>query len=453
MDDVLSDLRQALGFHVVDGSQEQVAQPYVEYIKTSWTGRGEQQDFLRFFIEVVRHFRGMSIFRPPSLLILMRRTRPLSDRDPVNMDLFIISKHEMDPEHTQSEVLTEILTRNPPGRTTPAGSSIQEYLNSLIKHQDHYYFKDTMANSSARGSGVNETVLLILGTWLLSQSYFVPTHQDQRRIVYAYCRSTDQVYSESKAFEQSVGTLMLRSGLLPSAGEGRGALDDDASSFQVVDEADIAEAFPLHSYANLLESLTIDSKRLNATNLSTYGHIEIAWTQNISRHMLLSKRAESYYLEIFALPCALQGGADHALNSMGISTDLMDEIECSYAALFNPSPESNLHKTLAWVVGLHRWCWCLHCTARRFRKHVLKTFKETRHRRRERLLGTGHRVIYDDQIRVLMERNAAQWNQTEFSNLWPRILVLDSHLQRARPWNFWVLFRDRRDTVQYWTFL
>lgn len=114
----------------------------------------------------------------------------------------------MGPEHTERDALTEILPGIPTVRTASAGSSIQEYLNSLIKHQDHYYFKDTTADSSARGSGVNETVLLILGTWLLSQSYFVPTHQDQRRIVYAYCRSTDQAYSESKAFEQSVGTLM-----------------------------------------------------------------------------------------------------------------------------------------------------------------------------------------------------------------------------------------------------
>lgn len=326
-------------------------------------------------------------------------------------------------------------------------------MNSLIKHQNHYYFKDTIADSSARGSGVNETVLLILGTWLLSQSYFVPTHQDQRRIVYAYCRSTDQDYSEVNAFDQSIGTLISKSGLLPNPGEGGGSSDDNASSLQVIDDAEISEAFPLHSYADLLESLSIDSKRLNATNLSTYSHVEITWTQNISRHMLLSKRAETYYLEVFALPCALQGGADHVLSSMGISTDLIDEIECSYATLFNPSSESNLHKTMAWAIGLHHWCRCLHCTAHRFKKNTLETLKGIKHRRRGNSLETGYRMEYDDQIRVLMERNASQWNQTEFRNLWPRILVLDAHLQRARPWNFWVLFRDRRDTVQYWTFL
>ncbi len=34
-----------------------------------------------------------------------------------------------------------------------------------------------------------------------------------------------------------------------------------------------------------------------------------------------------------------------------------------------------------------------------------------------------------------------------------RIQPLDQCLQDAKPWNFWVLLRDNRDTVQYWTFL
>lgn len=326
-------------------------------------------------------------------------------------------------------------------------------MNSLVSRQDHYYFKDTIANSSARKSRVNETVLLILGTWLLSQSYFVPGHQDQRRIVSAYCRSTDQDYSEANAFDQPIDRLISKSGLLPNPGEGRCVPDDDDLSSRVIDDAEMLEMFPLHSYANLLESLSIDSKRLNASNLSKYSHVEIAWTQNIARHMLLSKRSGFYYLEIFALPCALQAGADKVLSSMGISTDLVDEVECSYATLFNPSSESKLHRILAWIIGLHHWCWCLHCTARRFRKRTLERLNKTKRRRRASSTVTGCRMTCDDQIRVLMERNASQWNQTEFGNLWPRILVLDSHLQRARPWNFWVLFRDRRDTVQYWTFL
>lgn len=105
------------------------------------------------------------------------------------------------------------------------------------------------------------------------------------------------------------------------------------------------------------------------------------------------------------------------------------------------------------LTGLYHWCWCRNCTGRRFRKQILETLNDTKHRRRRGSLDTGYRVICDDQIRVLMARNASQWNQIEFGNLWPRILALDTHLQEARPWNLGVLFQDRSDTVQYWTFL
>lgn len=185
-------------------------------------------------------------------------------------------------------LLTNICPGTSVGQTASADSSVRGYLSSLVSSQDHYYFKDTIADSSARESRVDETVLLILGTWLLSQSYFVPTCQDQRHIVFAYCRSTDREYSEANAFEQPLRTLISKSGLLPNPGEGGGAFDDTVSTFQVIDDPEISEPFPLHSYPNLLESLSIDSNRLNTTNLSTYSYVEIAWTQNISRHMLVS---------------------------------------------------------------------------------------------------------------------------------------------------------------------
>lgn len=58
VEDLLSALQQALGFRTGDINQEQVCQPYIDYIQTSRTGRGERQDFLRFLVEVMRHFRG-----------------------------------------------------------------------------------------------------------------------------------------------------------------------------------------------------------------------------------------------------------------------------------------------------------------------------------------------------------------------------------------------------------
>jgi len=55
-----------------------------------------------------------------------------------------------------------------------------------------------------------------------------------------------------------------------------------------------------------------------------------------------------------------------------------------------------------------------------------------------------------------MEQSTSQrllnWIPDYFQVLWPRIIELEKHLQAARPWRFWVLFRDRRDTLQFWTF-
>ena len=52
-----------------------------------------------------------------------------------------------------------------------------------------------------------------------------------------------------------------------------------------------------------------------------------------------------------------------------------------------------------------------------------------------------------------MKKDATQWSQTEYAQLWPRIMALDAHLWQTKPWSFSVLFRDRRNTIQYWTFL
>lgn len=61
---------------------------------------------------------------------------------------------------------------------------------------------------------------------------------------------------------------------------------------------------------------------------------------------------------------------------------------------------------------------------------------------------------FDPFLRELAEEEACSWwDQGTFENLWARIVALDLCLDEARPWSFWVLLRDRRNTVQYWTFL
>ncbi|KAG7294035.1 hypothetical protein NEMBOFW57_004097 [Staphylotrichum longicolle] len=180
-----------------------------------------------------------------------------------------------------------------------------------------------------------------------------------------------------------------------------------------------------------LESLSVSPRRLNAVKLSTLGRVQFIWTANIARHLLLSRNGERHCLELFALPCALQsgGGNVNPLVKAGLlSTELVDEIEGSYATLQILAPLKTSDDRL-----LH---------------------KNNRARHHGSAASTC-RVKFDPRLEVLMQRDASQWqwDRTEFTQLWPRILALDAHLERTRPWSFWVIFRDRRDTVQYWTFL
>lgn len=63
-------LRRALGFD--SNHDEKLSEPYVQYIKSSWPGRGEKADYLRFFTEVVEHCKRLrSFFKPLSISMQM----------------------------------------------------------------------------------------------------------------------------------------------------------------------------------------------------------------------------------------------------------------------------------------------------------------------------------------------------------------------------------------------
>jgi hypothetical protein len=208
-----------------------------------------------------------------------------------------------------------------------------------------------------------------------------------------------------------------------------------------------------------VESLSITAQDLNLIKLTRLAHVRVLWTDNVSRHLLLSRRSQKWYLELFALPCTLQSGTQ-----VGLSVALADEIEASYANLFNPhahSPFSSwVHMFLGKIVGLQLWCWCLTCSSRRLRAKELTGLKHQTMAPRSEYRGERKRanwmlvnIPYDPSLHELAKHEATWWDQTEFENLWPRILTLERCLQEAKPWSFWVLLRDNRDTVQYWTFL
>jgi hypothetical protein len=282
------------------------------------------------------------------------------------------------------------------------------------------------------------------------QSYFVPTRHDQRRVVFAYCSRRKLAYSEDDALSIPVADLIAESGLHPSQYENSG-IEDSTLQQDILDSA-IAEPFAFHSSVGLLESLSIDSKRLNLVQLTSLGDVKLTWTTNISRHMLLSDHSNMKCLELFALPCSLQGGIEKIYAAMGVSTELIDEIEASYATLFRPVKASYLHKILIELPRLRFLCWCLDCSSYKLRKRTLRDLKQPK-KTGDLAWKNGIQAKYDPKLETLMERDASQWDQTEYRELWPRILALDEHLQKTKPWNFWIIFRDRRDTVQYWTFL
>jgi len=87
------------------------------------------------------------------------------------------------------------------------------------------------------------------------------------------------------------------------------------------------------------EILSINATRLNAFTLKVLSAVRVVWTQNVSRHMLLSKSGGRHELELFSLPCAF--GATTS-ESVGVSAELAQEIQESYTMLFNAWHPKNL---------------------------------------------------------------------------------------------------------------
>ncbi|SPN99227.1 uncharacterized protein DNG_02264 [Cephalotrichum gorgonifer] len=337
--------------------------------------------------------------------------------------------------------------------------TIQSYIDRLTDDHDHAYFKSLDIGSDIRRTQVQDNVFLILGLWMLMREYFVPSH-GKCHILWAYKiasttspSSSSSISSSSSShiqpppLEAPLSQLIETSSLLPSRSE---ASTHDEPLFPppqvagAANDTDIplsAISFGLHLSAGLTESLSIEARDLNLFRLTTLADVSILWTDNISRHLLLTRRGQRRHVELFALPCAMGTGAHDVLRDIGIPADVMHEIKLSYANLFNPAPPSALHRYLNGAVGLALWCWCLSCSSRRLRDRAFRD-------RRDAAL-----LPYDPLLRELAEHETSLWEQSEFENLWPRIVALERCLQEARPWNFWVLLRDSRDTVQYWTFL
>jgi hypothetical protein len=383
------------------------------------------------------------------------------------------------------------------------GDTMESYTNLLITVVK--YFEGAQADSSTKKSiqglldlisssaayaprnrdDVEDTVLYIIGTWALLLSSFIhlPMAGGLRKVMATYNLRTHGSPCGSQPYEDSLAGLIAGSGLLPapiqylpsdctvykqeslqtarplspsqpsSASSSIKRVDIGWSNFTYTDE-DLRRRVSLGFLHDLdsLESLTINATRLNAYTLNVFGAVDIAWTHNVSRHLLLSKRDGRHILEIFSLPCALNATS---LKLAGITTELAQEIEETYSLLFNAPHKTPRHAKLGKMFGIESFCWCRYCSMRQYRNRAIMSYKMFS---QHRTLGVKrvqrtHNTEYDPLLVKLISTEPSDWTPDIFPHMWARIVILEEHLEGAKPWSVWVLFRDRRDTLQFWTFL
>ncbi|KAI1861069.1 hypothetical protein JX265_009688 [Neoarthrinium moseri] len=390
-DRALQDLVEALGY---DFSRDrELASPYIASILSHWPGREPRMAYVDLLVQVIKLFSG---------------------------------------------------TSGVGGGNTV---SVQECIDHFID-SDHEYFKDGLPAGQVRTRTVTSSILIVLGSWTLMPRYFTPLPRgDQHRhIVSAYCKSRNINYDEIIAFKLPLPRLMEESCLLPNPSES-GPL---VRPFIAPASHEVQE-FELHRMDEI-ESLSIDARDLNLYKLVALGGVRIKWTDDICRHLLLVNQGGLTYLEIFAIPCAIHGGAEYVLEKGGIPAELAQDIKASYANLFNPVRLSRIHRIMKPILAMGYWCWCLSCSSRRLKTREFRKL-QANHNDSSSPRNRASTPPYDPLLSILAEAKAVPWDPTEFPNLWPRLLSLHEHMNRSRPWNFWVLFRDNRDTLQYWTFL
>lgn len=415
-------LAHALGFHAYP--DHLTAEPYLNYISNRNIFAGAEHEYLELLLLVVEHFR--------------------------------------------------------------ANKTVQVLLQQLVDSNVEQLFAETAPGSAARIENVEDTVMYIMGVRAMMLSSFVRLPNGIRKVIMAYNINTG---GKVAAFEESLPGLIKSSGLLPMPeSETQSHINGDdeeviqtarkliallsqtnISSVDLKDNAKdqlrpttssigIADTTRLY-YRDLqdmdsLESLSIKATRLNAFTLNTLGAVDVSWTHNISRHMLLSQRRGRYVLEVFAMPCIFEATSS-AADQIGVSPDLAQEIQESYGILFNAWPDMPTHSRIGGYFGLRRICWCWSCSAYRHRGRIISHLRNgNKPISRKRMQHDNHfQSELDPRLLELMcNDEACDWTYELFPSLWSRITILEEHMHKAKPWSIWILLRDRRDTLQFWTF-
>lgn len=374
--------------------------------------------------------------------------------------------------------------------TTTEDHTIQALIDRLSQEGFRDVFADTSPGTSARREHVEDSVMYIIGAWTTMLNSF--QHRcGSRRVTAAYSLFADANPVAKDPLEENVSGLLNGCGLLPGGRWDRGADFANDATLQLMMllsySANLSnqpgllmrsagsltppssrKLSALSEIAGLIcgcgavsqrlledldntESMSIKTVRLNAFKMNMLSAVDIKWTPNVSRHMLLSKTAGRHDLELFSLPCAFD-----AINSslVGVSAELTMEIQESYAMLFNAWPDTPSHTKFGSAIGVRHWCQCWSCSAYRYRQRCLAKCRAGASDRSQRSTKALLTNDYDPLLETLSAGSSMpDWTPDDFPLLWSRIARLEQHLQSSRPWNIWVLFRDRRDTMQFWTFL
>jgi hypothetical protein len=336
-----------------------------------------------------------------------------------------------------------VLTNTSP---PPTVDTIIKYLQS---NANHPYFSN--CGTHTRQKDVKDTVFLIFGVWCLMERNFIILADQSRPVTWAYHSQQPNVDNEAALDDPthlSLQTYVETSGLLVAQSVAQNALPGSAQPFHYGTMSSPATTADPNTYYAMspYESLIVRARALNMSKLSTLAGIRIHWTNCVSRHLLLSTHAGTTYVELFALPCALdrQSRTPKSLEKAGIQQTYMDEVTASYAPMFNPVDISGLHRFFN-VFGMRRICWCLSCTSYRLMQREFAALDSEE--------NVTKALFFDPTLRTVSMSSRSEWDQMTFPHLWTRILHLEHALQNAKPWSFWVLFRDRREKLPFWTFL
>jgi hypothetical protein len=424
----LIELAQALGY--ADYPHIRDAEPHLNYIQQACTKNNVREEYLSFIIHIIEHFTG----------------------------------------------------NNPSTNSGPHSNIIQDLLRDLEKNGYLRIFTDTASDPTKRKVEVEDHVMGILGRWTMLLDQFQPP-SGMRPLVTAYQKQAPNT-TPASTYGQTLSSLIQKSGILTSYGyfalshpanmqsqviktaislvKLLSDLNSDtnnaaASSSTLQGNSTMSSSFA--SYVPLidmdLERSSISSKSLNAYVLSTNAAVDISWTWDLSRHMILTPANGRHMLEVFAMPCIFN--ATHCTaQTIGLPPNLAAEIKYSYAMLLNAWPRPPRHAQRLQFFGIRKICQCWSCAAFRYRNSMLKEYKQwcNDNQRASKTTRGESLSLIDASIATLVKSQPLRdWDPAMFPQLWSRIERLHQHQLTAKPWSIWMLFRDRRDTLQYWTFL